>query len=79
MASTRHAEKAQLGHKHGPSLTDTASESVPVAKKSKKKAVVQTKLSGFMKTEASVNTLQSNQLLLKYADSSYRLITIQMI
>lgn len=60
MASTRHAETAQLGHKRGPSLTDTASESVPVAKKSKKtrKAVIQTKLSGFMKTEASVNTLQ---------------------
>lgn len=48
------AESAELGHKRGPSLT--VPENVPAAKKSKGK--VQTKLSGFVKTDTSVNTLQ---------------------
>jgi len=58
MASIQHTESAPLGRKRGPSLTNTASESVPVAKKSKGKAAILTKLSGFVKTDASVNTLQ---------------------
>ncbi|KIM80110.1 hypothetical protein PILCRDRAFT_9688 [Piloderma croceum F 1598] len=53
--STRHAESAPLGRKRGPSLTNTASESVPVAKKSKGKAAIQTKLSGFVKSDINHN------------------------